>query len=66
MEKMIAFFREHSSFINCREPKSGNTALHNAARSGHFVSFVLLDYKRCTEKKNLIAIQYYHFIENLT
>ena len=38
VEKMIAFFREHSSFINCKEPKSGNTGLHYAARSGHFVS----------------------------
>ncbi|KAL4225169.1 hypothetical protein ACF0H5_015861 [Mactra antiquata] len=36
VEKMIAFFREDSSFINCREPKSGNTALHLACRMGHF------------------------------
>lgn len=38
VEKMIAFFREDSSFINCKEPKSGNTALHWACRMGHFVS----------------------------
>ncbi|XP_053383962.1 uncharacterized protein LOC123536322 isoform X2 [Mercenaria mercenaria] len=36
VEKMIAFFREDSSFINCREPKTGNTALHLACRMGHF------------------------------
>ena len=42
VEKMIAFFKEHSSFINCKEPKSGNTGLHHAARSGHFVSKIYL------------------------
>ncbi|XP_060562776.1 uncharacterized protein LOC132722318 isoform X2 [Ruditapes philippinarum] len=36
VEKMIGFFREDSSFINCREPKTGNTALHLACRMGHF------------------------------
>lgn len=36
VEKMIAFFREDTSFINCREPKTGNTALHWACRMGHF------------------------------
>ena len=38
VEKMIMFFREDRSFINCKEPKSGNTALHFACKLGHFVS----------------------------
>ncbi|KAL8614249.1 hypothetical protein ACOMHN_026466 [Nucella lapillus] len=36
VEKMITFFRSHSSFINSKEPKTGHTALHWACRSGHF------------------------------
>ena len=38
VEKMIAFFREDSTFINSKEPKTGHTALHWACRMGHFVS----------------------------
>ncbi|KAH3877689.1 uncharacterized protein LOC127872130 isoform X2 [Dreissena polymorpha] len=36
VEKMIAFFREDSTFVNCKEPKTGHTALHWASRMGHF------------------------------
>ncbi|XP_052800686.1 uncharacterized protein LOC128231667 isoform X4 [Mya arenaria] len=36
VEKMIAFFRDDTSFVNSREPKTGNTALHWACRMGHF------------------------------
>lgn len=38
VEKMIVFFQSHPQFINAKEPKSGNTALHWACRNGHFVS----------------------------
>ena len=37
VEKMITFFRSSSDFINAKEPKTGHTALHHAARHGHFV-----------------------------
>ncbi|WAR01827.1 Y381-like protein [Mya arenaria] len=37
VEKMIAFFRDDTSFVNSREPKTGNTALHWACRMGHFL-----------------------------
>lgn len=40
VEKMIVFFQSHPQFINAKEPKSGNTALHWACRNGHFVSLL--------------------------
>jgi len=39
VEKMIVFFQSHPAFINSKEPKSANTALHWACRNGHFVSY---------------------------
>ena len=37
VDKMITFFRSSTDFINAKEPKTGHTALHHAARHGHFV-----------------------------
>ncbi|CAH1786443.1 unnamed protein product [Owenia fusiformis] len=35
VEKMVVFFKSHPSFINAREPKTGNSALHWACRLGY-------------------------------
>ena len=38
VEKMVVFFRDkRPGFINAKEKKTGNTALHMAARNGHYV-----------------------------
>ncbi|GFO50623.1 ankyrin-3 [Plakobranchus ocellatus] len=53
VDKMITFFRSSSDFINAKEPKTGHTALHHAARHGHFdVVRVLLENGASTDSKN--------------
>ncbi|XP_074660681.1 uncharacterized protein LOC141913126 [Tubulanus polymorphus] len=35
VEKLVTFFRDRPSFINCKEQPQANSALHLAARAGH-------------------------------
>ncbi|XP_060080381.1 uncharacterized protein LOC132559772 [Ylistrum balloti] len=42
VQKMIVFFQSNPSFINAKEPKTGNTALHWACRNGLFDMVCLL------------------------
>ena len=34
----ILFFHQNKQFVNCKDPETGNTALHLASRHGQFVS----------------------------
>ncbi|XP_071099543.1 uncharacterized protein [Haliotis cracherodii] len=53
VEKMISFFKGTPSFINCREPKTGNTALHWASRNGHYdIVYLLLESGANIDAKN--------------
>ncbi|KAK3101728.1 hypothetical protein FSP39_005894 [Pinctada imbricata] len=57
VEKMIVFFQSHPQFINAKEPKSGNTALHWACRNGHFeVTRLLLENGANIDAKNMIGL----------
>ena len=38
VQRMVVFFKHQPSFINCREPQSGNSALHWTCKLGHYVS----------------------------
>ncbi|XP_041366840.1 uncharacterized protein LOC121381572 [Gigantopelta aegis] len=53
IEKLLTFFRGHPKFINSREPKTGNTALHCACRFGHYeIVALLLEYGANIDAKN--------------
>ncbi|CAC5404439.1 unnamed protein product [Mytilus coruscus] len=55
VEKMIVFFQSHPAFINSKEPKSANTALHWACRNGHFdVVRLLLENGANIDAKNIM------------
>ncbi|XP_055998277.1 uncharacterized protein LOC125647533 isoform X2 [Ostrea edulis] len=55
VEKMIIFFQSHPQFINAKEPKSGNTALHWACRNGHFeIVRLLLENGANIDSKNIL------------
>lgn len=55
VEKMIVFFQSHPAFINSKEPKSANTALHWACRNGHFdVVRLLLENGANIDAKNIL------------
>lgn len=55
VEKMIVFFQSHPQFINAKEPKSGNTALHWACRNGHFeVARLLMENGASIDSKNIL------------
>lgn len=55
VEKMIVFFQSHPQFINAKEPKSGNTALHWACRNGHFeVARLLMENGANIDSKNIL------------
>ena len=40
VERMVTFFKNNNQILNCREPQTGNSPLHWAAKLGHFVSFL--------------------------
>ncbi|KAK7098620.1 uncharacterized protein [Littorina saxatilis] len=67
VEKMITFFRGHSSFINSKEPKTGHTALHWACRNGHFdvVRLLLENGANINAKNNFRCTPIYMSIEGL-
>ncbi|KAK7491465.1 hypothetical protein BaRGS_00017294 [Batillaria attramentaria] len=67
VEKMIVFFRGHSSFINSKEPKTGHTALHWACRNGHFeiVRLLLESGANVDAKNNFRCTPIYMAIEGL-
>ncbi|XP_061182605.1 uncharacterized protein LOC133190936 [Saccostrea echinata] len=55
VEKMIIFFQSHPQFINAKEPKSGNTALHWACRNGHFeIARLLMENGANIDSKNIL------------
>ncbi|XP_005093507.2 uncharacterized protein LOC101862335 [Aplysia californica] len=67
VEKMITFFKNNPSFINSKEPKTGHTALHHAARHGHFdiVRLLLESGANVDAKNNFRCTPIYSAIEGL-
>ncbi|XP_050411091.1 uncharacterized protein LOC126825502 [Patella vulgata] len=67
VDKMITFFKGQGSFINCREPKSGMTALHWASREGHYdiVLMLLENGANIDAKNNLKCAPIHSAVEGL-
>ncbi|XP_064635397.1 uncharacterized protein LOC135492725 [Lineus longissimus] len=67
VQKLVVFFRTNASFINCREHPSGNTALHWAARMGHYhiVQFLLENGAQVDAKNNFRYTPLFSAIEGM-
>ncbi|XP_071830490.1 uncharacterized protein [Apostichopus japonicus] len=68
IQKLVVFFQDKKpGFINAREKKTGNTALHMAARNGHFeIALYLLENGAHLDTRNTLgATPFFGAVESL-
>ncbi|XP_071809537.1 uncharacterized protein [Asterias amurensis] len=68
VEKMVVFFRDkRPGFINAKEKKTGNTALHMAARNGHYdiLLFLLENGSNIDARNANLSTAFFNAVEGL-